>query len=123
METKTYFANNLSAAIEAARQELGPDALLVHSKPAPPGARQFGRVEVAFAWDPAVSRNAGAGEGNTLTISRHKELDEIRLQIAALQASSLQALSLQALSLKAPVLRVKQEKESAERGGAVFDRL
>ena len=35
MQTKTYFASSVPAALEVARQELGEDALLVGSKPAP----------------------------------------------------------------------------------------
>ena len=52
MQTKTYFASSVPAALEVARQELGEEALLVGSRPAPPQARQFGRLEVIFAWDP-----------------------------------------------------------------------
>jgi len=92
MQTKIYFANNVPAALEVARQELGPDALLVDSRPAPDHARKFGRLEVTFAWDPAgppkppvpsapvpISRSAPARGGS--------ELDEIRQQIAALRAA------------------------------------
>jgi flagellar biosynthesis GTPase FlhF len=53
MHTKAYFASSVPAALEFARRELGENALLVSSKPAPPQARQFGRLEVTFAWDPA----------------------------------------------------------------------
>jgi len=53
MQTKTYFATSVPAAVEVARKELGENALLVGSKPAPPQARQFGPLEVTFAWDPS----------------------------------------------------------------------
>jgi flagellar biosynthesis protein FlhF len=53
MQTKAYFASSVPAALEFARQELGENALLVSSRPAPHEARQFGRLEVTFAWDPA----------------------------------------------------------------------
>ena len=36
MQTKTYFASSVPAALEVARQELGEDAMLVSSRPAPP---------------------------------------------------------------------------------------
>ncbi len=52
MDTKIYFATSVQAALEVAREELGENALLVSSKPAPPHARQFGPLEVIFAWDP-----------------------------------------------------------------------
>lgn len=69
METKTYFANSVSAAMATARRELGAEALLVDSKPAPAAARQFGPLEVTFA-------RSGGGGG----------LEEIRRDIAALRA-------------------------------------
>ena len=35
MQTKTYFASSVSAAMEVARRELGAEAMLVSSRPAP----------------------------------------------------------------------------------------
>jgi flagellar biosynthesis protein FlhF len=52
MQTKAYFSSSVPAALAVARQELGENALLVSSRPAPPEVRQFGRLEVTFAWDP-----------------------------------------------------------------------
>lgn len=52
MQSKVYFASSVPAAIEVARRELGENALLVGSMPAPPAFRQLGRLEVTFAWDP-----------------------------------------------------------------------
>jgi hypothetical protein len=43
MQTKTYFASSVPAALDLARKELGEDALLVTSKPSPPAMRAFGR--------------------------------------------------------------------------------
>jgi flagellar biosynthesis GTPase FlhF len=57
MQTKTYFASSVPAALELARKELGEDAMLVTSKPSSPEARPFGRLEVTFAFD---SRSAVA---------------------------------------------------------------
>ena len=54
MQTKIYFANNVPAALEVARQELGADALLLNSRPAPADMRHLGRLEVSFAWDAPV---------------------------------------------------------------------
>lgn len=53
METKSYFASSIPAALEAARLELGDNAMLVGSRPTPPETRQFGRLEVTFAYDPS----------------------------------------------------------------------
>jgi flagellar biosynthesis protein FlhF len=51
MQTKTYFASSVPAALELARKELGEDAMLVTSKPASVDARPFGRLEVTFAYE------------------------------------------------------------------------
>ncbi len=45
---KSYFASSVQDAIETARQELGGDALLLNSRPAPPEARHLGAFEVVF---------------------------------------------------------------------------
>jgi flagellar biosynthesis GTPase FlhF len=99
METKTYFASSVQAAMGVARRELGPDAMLVTSRPAPEDARVFGRLEVTFAWEPgaaeapeasfyqspapekpliAVDSGARRGDGG---------LEDIRLEISALRAA------------------------------------
>ena len=101
MQTKTYFANNVPAALEVARQELGEDALLVDSKPTPPHARQYGRVEVTFAWNPPdeapaarrhmsqtmshVSHPMSILASSAAADGRGSDLDEIRAQIRALR--------------------------------------
>lgn len=113
MRTKTYFASSVPAALDAARRELGDNALLVSSKPTPPNARQYGRLEVTFAWDPeepalrqvaqkgerkAERRPVEAGEAARQPIPAQRtatpvsvpptaagsEMDEIRRQLSAL---------------------------------------
>ena len=88
MQTKAYFASSVPAALEFARQELGENALLVSSRPAPAQARQFGRLEVTFAWDPAdAPLSHSPVRRNTAVISPVAvEMNEIRLQLAALRA-------------------------------------
>ncbi len=49
MRLKSYFANTVEAALSMARQELGPEALLMKSGPAIPEARYLGTYEVVFA--------------------------------------------------------------------------
>jgi flagellar biosynthesis protein FlhF len=51
MQTKTYFASSVPAALEVARRELGDEAMLVNSKPSSPEGRPYGRLEVTFAFD------------------------------------------------------------------------
>lgn len=83
MQTKAYFASSVPAALEVARQELGENALLVGSRPAPMEAQRFGRLEVTFAWDP--SKQASSEQ----TMQEHRqpanEMDEIRQQLSALR--------------------------------------
>lgn len=76
MQTKTYFANSVPAALEVARQELGPEAMLVTSRPTPEHSRQFGKLEVTFAFDRAAAEPAGKSRS---------ELEDIREQLTALR--------------------------------------
>lgn len=61
METKTYFASSVPAAMEVARKELGAEAMLLNSRPAPEEARSLGRLEVTFAYSPERLPQADAG--------------------------------------------------------------
>ena len=114
MQTKTYFASSVPAALELARQELGEEAMLMNSKPASPEARPYGRLEVTFAYDakaalaslpippsfPRVSRNeqpvlprSAAAAFQRLAASAAgpeprplaSDLDELRQQISELK--------------------------------------
>jgi flagellar biosynthesis GTPase FlhF len=76
MQTKTYFANSVPAALEVARQELGAEAMLVTSRPTPEHARQFGKLEVTFAFDRTPAEPAGKSRS---------ELEDIREQLTALR--------------------------------------
>jgi flagellar biosynthesis protein FlhF len=96
METKTYFASSVQAAMEVARRELGPDAMLVNSQPAVDAARSFGRLEVTFAWEPAAAavpgktsaRSTGeAARGQQRPVQGETGLEDIRLEISALRAA------------------------------------
>jgi flagellar biosynthesis GTPase FlhF len=93
MQTKAYFASSVPAALEVARQELGENALLVSSRPAPPQARQFGRLEVTFAWDPTelppppLVRSRLEPRRAAAMSPAAAEMDEIRGQLAALRVA------------------------------------
>jgi len=49
MRLKSYFTRNVESALALARQELGPEAMLVRSRKAPPEAAHLGQYEVVFA--------------------------------------------------------------------------
>jgi flagellar biosynthesis protein FlhF len=90
MQTKTYFASSVPAALDVARKELGEDAMLVTSKPASEAARPFGRLEVTFAYDrdPLLFGASVPAPVKPRTIS--SEMDEIRRQIGELRKSVAQ---------------------------------
>jgi hypothetical protein len=48
LQIKSYFAGSVQDAIEFARNEMGADALLLNSRPAPPEARYLGKYEVVL---------------------------------------------------------------------------
>ncbi len=87
MQTKTYFASSVSAAMEVARRELGPEAMLVTSRPAPEDVRAFGRLEVTFAWEPgaAAAPEKPLGQADGGRKRGESELDEIRLEMSELR--------------------------------------
>jgi flagellar biosynthesis protein FlhF len=49
MKIKSYFSRTVEDAMAMASQELGPEAMLVNSRKAPPEARHLGEYEVVFA--------------------------------------------------------------------------
>lgn len=55
---KSYFAATIKEAISQARQELGPDAMLLNSRQATPEGAHLGAYEVVFATHPPVNQPA-----------------------------------------------------------------
>lgn len=49
MHVKSYYAATVESAIRQARQELGSEAMLLHSRVAPPESRHLGAYEAVFA--------------------------------------------------------------------------
>jgi len=60
MRLKSYFAETVEAALEQARKELGPEAMLIYSREALPEARYLGRYEVVLAHPGDASRGGAA---------------------------------------------------------------
>jgi flagellar biosynthesis protein FlhF len=85
MESKIYFAGSVPAALEVARKELGPDAVLVGSRPSPPEVKHFGRIEVTFAYDPQRRPARLLGPVHSQPTPHDRELDDIRRQLHALR--------------------------------------
>jgi len=84
---KSFFAATVQEAMAQARVELGPDALLLNSREAPPEARHLGAFEVVFgggapgavASVPTVS--AAAAEAEETSDDLRGKLDEIRIML------------------------------------------
>jgi len=90
MQTKTYFASSISAAMEVARRELGPEAMLVTSRPSPEDVRAFGRLEITFAWEPGAAAAPAAkplGLADSARGRGESGLEEIRLEMSELRAA------------------------------------
>jgi flagellar biosynthesis protein FlhF len=51
MTLRSFFGTGIKAALDQARLEMGPEAMLVSSRPAPPEARHLGDYEVVVATD------------------------------------------------------------------------
>jgi flagellar biosynthesis protein FlhF len=70
MKIKSYYSRTVEDAMAAARQEMGPDAMLVNSRKAPPEVRHLGEYEVVFA------NGAGAAAPAEATLRLPGELRE-----------------------------------------------
>ena len=63
MRLKSYFAGTVESAMSLASRELGPEAMLVGSRPAPPEACRPGEYEVVFAAPPQPPPAGNTGDG------------------------------------------------------------
>ncbi len=72
MRIKSYYAHAVEDAMSLARQELGPDAMLLNTRRASPEARHLGEYEVVFATELPTEergRSDGADGGGNLPAS------------------------------------------------------
>jgi flagellar biosynthesis protein FlhF len=98
MHVKSFFAATVEAALAEGSRELGPEALIVQSRKAPPEAQHLGRYEVVLGVDPAnrkpasgVPASAGeAATGDPLA----RELAHMRRQLDSMRRSLSRASSL-----------------------------
>jgi flagellar biosynthesis protein FlhF len=92
MTLKSYFSATVEGAMALARQELGPEAMLIDSRPAPSEARHLGEYEVVFASElpgPRVPPQvAGAGRGMDSTGERLSlEIAELKKEIEGMRCA------------------------------------
>ncbi|HVX64953.1 MAG TPA: hypothetical protein VHA11_00045 [Bryobacteraceae bacterium] len=63
MKIKSYYARTVEEAVDTASNEMGPDAMLVHSRKAPVEMRHLGPYEVVFALPKSGGSKAGTAGG------------------------------------------------------------
>jgi flagellar biosynthesis protein FlhF len=87
MKIKSYYSRSVEVAIAEAREELGPEAMLVESRKAAPEARHLGEYEVIFALtsdSPPIQAKAPASPPDHLlqdVAELKKELEGMRRAI------------------------------------------
>ncbi len=85
MTLKSFFGTGIKAALDQARIEMGPEAMLVSSRPAPPEARHLGDYEVVVATDrpapPALARSERPEPFANGIAQLEKKLDQVAAAI------------------------------------------
>jgi flagellar biosynthesis protein FlhF len=104
MRIKSYFSRTVEDAMAQASRELGPEAILVSTRHAPPEARHLGDFEVVFAGDVpdgiapppdgagAAPASVGAERLSSQVAELKKELESMRRALVRQSASSPQWL-------------------------------
>jgi flagellar biosynthesis protein FlhF len=87
MRIKSYFAGTVEDAMAMGRSELGPDAMLVNSRPTTPDTHHLGEYEVVVATDIATVAAAEAPVGAPLarSLSRRPLGDKLSMDVAGLK--------------------------------------
>jgi flagellar biosynthesis protein FlhF len=84
MRIKSFFAASVEQAIQEARQELGPDAMLITSRRSSPEARNLGAYEVVFGLQSAGTRPRAAA---VPPADLSSELQHLRAQLQEIKSS------------------------------------
>ncbi|HEY7388327.1 MAG TPA: hypothetical protein VH640_07445, partial [Bryobacteraceae bacterium] len=82
MKIKSFFSHTIEDAIAKARQEWGPDAMLIQSRKAAREARHLGEYEVVFADGGPAASSAYAGTGEAALLPAG---DRLATEVAALK--------------------------------------
>lgn len=85
MRIKSYFAQSVQEAIEKARLELGPDAMLVSSKKSGPEQGRLGLYEVVFGVSHEEPARAAAGSKATPRSAASDDSDVLARELADLR--------------------------------------
>ena len=82
---KSYFAASVVEAMERARAELGPDALLLNTREAPPEARHLGQCEIVFGVRPPAAPVGGASQAAIDPVADLRQrMEELREMVCRL---------------------------------------
>jgi len=92
MRIKSYFASSVEQAIQEARQELGPDAMLITSRRSAPEARALGAFEVVFGLQASGNQPDNPPRPAALVPDFPSELQNLRAQLEEIK-STLQVRS------------------------------
>ena len=95
MKLKSYFADSVQDAIEKARVELGPDAMLIHSNTTSSELKDLGSYEVVFGVPPDLAAGSPGTQRRLSTAAAPsassslvlQELAELRKQVALVTQS------------------------------------
>lgn len=86
MRIKSFFAPSVEQAIQEARQELGPDAMLITSRRSSPEARNLGAYEVVFGLQSAAARPRPAAQAAP-SADLSSELQNLRTQLQDIKST------------------------------------
>lgn len=82
MRLKSFFAGNVASALSQARQELGPEAMLIHSRKAAPEARHLGECEVVVA-----AAQASGAQAEACPADLSSEVADLRREVERMAAA------------------------------------
>ncbi len=85
MRLKSFFADTIEEAIQRAHREMGPEAMLVNSKAAPPEARHLGAYEVVCAADKESRPPAVPSSGRVEQVSGPAPVDKLSQEVTELR--------------------------------------
>jgi flagellar biosynthesis protein FlhF len=86
MKLKSYYSPTVEDAIALARQELGPDAMLVNSRRSLPDARHLGEYEVVFVTDaPGQEMEAPATAADPASDRISADVSDLKRELEAMR--------------------------------------
>jgi flagellar biosynthesis protein FlhF len=96
MRLKSYFCRTVEEAMAMARQELGPEAILVNSRKALPEARHLGEYEVVFAVEstsglPDEFRSSGGAASFGASDRLSSEVADLKRELESMRRMLLRA--------------------------------